>query len=366
MASLKPSLKLLADDLTGALDTSAELVGAFGPVPVVWSAASLAAGQQSFAIDSATRELEPDEAFAIVRKIAPRLDGATIAYKKIDSRLRGPWVAELDACLKTGIWDACVVAPAFPHQGRRTFEGRQYVRAIDGGWSAAGDNILDQLRSRRLDARRASAMATLQDGISVFDAESDRELDRIVQIGRRYQGRVLWCGSGGLAGALARATNPAVPRELKVPVLGIFGSDHPATAEQLAMCEDVLIRTIDVKSGIDRIRRALEKGVALVSLETPGPVSRAEAARRFAGELMQMAPLIDRPKTLVSAGGETLRAHCVAVGVQALEVLGRLEPGLPKSVIQGGPWDGVDVLSKSGAFGPPDLWWKLLRQNRLI
>jgi hypothetical protein len=35
-------------------------------------------------------------------------------------------------------------------------------------------------------------------------------------------------------------------------------------------------------------------------------------------------------------------------------------------VIQAGPWDGVEVISKSGAFGPPDLWWKLLRQNRLI
>lgn len=366
MPSLKPSLKLLADDLTGALDTSAELVGAFGPVPVVWSAGSLDAGQQSFAIDSATRELEPDEAFATVRNIAPRLADATIAYKKIDSRLRGPWVAELDACLQTGIWDACIVAPAFPHQGRRTFEGRQYVRAIDGGWSAAGDNILDQLRSRRLDARLTSRMASLQDGISVFDAESDRELDRIVQIGRRYQSRVLWCGSGGLAGALARATDPSVPRHLNSPVLGIFGSDHPTTAEQLAMCEAVVIRTTDMRSSIDRIRKALDKGVAFVSLETPGLVSRAEAARRFAGELMLLAPSIDPPKTLVSAGGETLRAHCVAVGVQALQVLGRLEPGLPKSVIQGGSWDGVEVLSKSGAFGPPDFWWTLLRQNRLI
>lgn len=361
-----PSLKLLADDLTGALDTSAELVGAFGPLPVVWSTASLATGQPSFAIDSATRELEPHQAFAAVRKIAPLLEHATIAYKKIDSRLRGPWVAELEACLQTGLWDAVIVAPAFPHQGRRTFEGRQYVRAIDGGWSAAGDNILDQLRTRRLDGRLASRMAELADGISVFDAESDRELDRIVQTGRGYPGRLMWCGSGGLAGALARATNPSVPRQLNAPVLGIFGSDHPATAEQLAMCEDVLIRTIDVKSSIDRIRRALDKGVAFVSLATPGAMSRADAAVRFAGELMQMVPSIGPPKTLISAGGETLRAQCVAVGAQALKVLGRLEPGLPKSVIQGGRWDGVEVLSKSGAFGPPDLWWKLLRQNRLI
>jgi len=138
------SLKLLADDLTGALDTAAEFVGLFGPLPVVWPAISLAPDVPSFVIDSGTRELGADEAFAFVSEIAPRLAGADIAYKKIDSRLRGPWVAELEACLATGAWDACILAPAFPHQDRRTFEGRQYVRAVDGGWSAAGDDILRQ------------------------------------------------------------------------------------------------------------------------------------------------------------------------------------------------------------------------------
>ena len=360
------SLKLLADDLTGALDTAAEFVGLFGPMPVVWPATSLAQDVQSLVIDSGTRELMPDEAFTLVREIAPRLDRADIAYKKIDSRLRGPWVAELEACLATGSWDACILAPAFPHQGRRTFEGRQYVRSVDGGWNAAGDDILRQLRSRGLEARLASRMDALVGGISVFDAESDRELERIVEVGRAYQGSVLWCGSGGLAGALARATDASVPHQLGSPVLGIFGSDHPATAAQLAMCEPAVIRVHDAKGSIDHIKRALDRGVALVALQTPGPLSRSEAAQHFAHEIMLIAQSIDPPKTLVAAGGETLKAHCIAVGARALRVLGRLEPGLPKSVIQGGAWDGVEVISKSGAFGPPDLWWKLLRQNRLI
>ena len=360
------TLKLLADDLTGALDTVAEFVGIFGPSPVVWPATSPSQTGESLAIDSGTRELGPDEAFAVIRGIAPQLAGADIAYKKIDSRLRGPWVAELEACLKSGLWDACIVAPAFPHQGRRTFEGRQYVRAVDGGWSGAGADILLQFLSRNFDARLSSRVAELGDGVSVFDAENDRDLDRIVELGRAYQGRVLWCGSGGLAGALARGTDASVSRQLDAPVLGIFGSDHPATPVQLAMCESVLVRTHDVKSNIDPIKRMLDKGVAFVALEPPGPLSRVEAARHFSDQLVLLAQAIEPPKTLIAAGGETLRAHCVAVGAQALQVQGRLEPGLPKSVIQGGAWDGVEVISKSGAFGPPDLWWKLLRQNRLI
>ena len=361
-----PSLKLLADDLTGALDTSAELVGLFGPLSVVWSADAIPAAGNHFAIDSGTRECQADEAFGIVQALAPRLAGAGIAYKKIDSLMRGPWLAEIDACLRTDLWDACIVAPAFPHQGRLTRASRQYVRAPDGSSSPIGNSIVEQFSARGLDAGSADPDAALQSSISVFDAETEGDLDRIVQAGRRYQGRLLWCGSGGLAGALARGTEAAASPRLKTPVLGVFGSDHPATAAQLAACEDIVIETADVGQSLDRIRRRLDDGVVLVRLETPVAASRAEAAQHFAQEIARLSQSIDVPPTLLVAGGETLKAQCIAVGASALLVSGRLEPGVPRSIIQGGAWTGVDVISKSGAFGPPDLWWKLLRQNGLI
>jgi D-threonate/D-erythronate kinase len=360
------SLKLLADDLTGALDTSAEFVGLFGPFRVVWSAAAIPAGRDCFSLDSRTRECGADEAFAIVRGLAPLLDGATIAYKKIDSLLRGPWVAEVDACLRTGLWDACIVAPAFAYQGRLTRGGQHYARAPDGCWRPVGDNIARQFRERGLAAHSAADVAALQPGISLFDAETDEDMDRVVQIGRRYPGKLLWCGSGGLAGALARGTEVRISAELKRPVVAAFGSDHPATAAQLATCEEILVQTADVRSDLDRIRRRLADGAVLIKLDVPGGASRADAAAHFAREVVHLGQSIDPPGTLLVAGGETLRAQCDAVGATALEVVGRLEPGVPKSTIQGGAWAGVDVISKSGAFGPPDLWWKLLRQNGLI
>jgi len=363
------AVRLLADDLTGALDTSAEFVGAFGPLDVVWSAPALDRAR-SFAIDSGTRELGAEEAVAIAREIAPQLHGADIAYKKIDSLLRGPWVAELEACLRTGLWDACIVAPAFPHQGRCTRGGQQHVWTQDGSWSSVGDSIIAQFRARGLEAELASSTTELRNGVSVFDAESDEDLDHVVRTGRSCSGKVLWCGSGGLAAALARGTDVAVAgtldTSLERPVLGIFGSDHPATAAQLAVCAHVAIGSADIGLQIDRINRALDRGVALVRLETPSVASRDEAAKHFSREIMRLAQSIEPPKTLLAAGGETLKAQMLAVEARALRVLGRLEPGLPKSVIQGGPWAGVDVISKSGAFGPPDLWSKLLKQNGLF
>jgi uncharacterized protein YgbK (DUF1537 family) len=68
---------------------------------------------------------------------------------------------------------------------------------------------------------------------------------------------------------------------------------------------------------------------------------------------------------VVVAGGETLRALCTVLGAEALEVRGRIEPGVPRSVMRGGRWNGVDVVSKSGAFGRPDLWRELLQRSGL-
>ena len=51
------TLRLIADDLTGALDTAAEFVGLTGPVPVYWSGAIPADLPPSAAVDSGTREL---------------------------------------------------------------------------------------------------------------------------------------------------------------------------------------------------------------------------------------------------------------------------------------------------------------------
>ena len=82
----RPVLRLLADDLTGALDTAAELSGRCGPVPVRWDAMPV---RGSAAFSSASREARRDVAIAAVRAIAPHLAGADIAYRKLDSLLRG-------------------------------------------------------------------------------------------------------------------------------------------------------------------------------------------------------------------------------------------------------------------------------------
>ncbi|WP_343898281.1 four-carbon acid sugar kinase family protein, partial [Craurococcus roseus] len=231
-----PTLRLMADDLTGALDTAAEFVGLAGPVPVFWRAPDTGPLPPSAALDTGTREGAAAEAVAAVEALAPSLRGADIAYKKLDSLLRGSALAEVAACFRLGGWAHAVFAPAFPYQGRITLGGRQLARAAGDGWTPVGGDLVAAFAEQGLPVRRGGPDGPLQPGLTVFDAETDEDLARIATLGRRAAGPVLWCGSGGLARALAGDAATPPSRGLRAPVLGLFGSDQGATARQLAAC----------------------------------------------------------------------------------------------------------------------------------
>ena len=351
-------LRLLADDLTGALDSAAEFCGVTGPVRVGWDAAP-AAG--SLALDSGTREAPRLAALVAVRALAPalRAEGA-VAYKKLDSLLRGHPMAELAACLTAGPWRHCVLAPAFPAMGRVTRDALQ--RRHDG--SLIGD-LRALCAAEGLAARRGQPGEPLAEGITIFDADDEAALAGIVAAGRAAPGPVLWCGSGGLAGALAAAAPAPCDTRLPGPVLGLFGSDQPVTARQLDACGGFALRVPDgSEASAARIARRMQAhGAALAGFALPAGTPRAAAAAQIAQVLRDLVQALPRPATLIVAGGETLRALCRAAGATALEATGLVARGVPRSRLLGGAWDGVEVVSKSGAFGDDALWRDLLAAN---
>jgi uncharacterized protein YgbK (DUF1537 family) len=367
MAAAPPTLRLIADDLTGTLDTAAGFTGLVGPVAVAWSGGARDASA-SLALDTGTRERGAGEAARIVAEAAPMLAGAGIAFKKVDSLLRGPWAAELAACLAPclapclGAWRHVIVAPAFPYQGRRTTDGRQFARTKEG-WEAMSGDIAGTLRAAGVPARRAEIADGLLDGVAVYDAADDSDLDRIALLGAGAP--VLWCGSGGLAGALARRAPPPGDAAMRGPVLGLFGSDRPETEGQLALCPGHrLVIGEDENPARVADRLALD-GVALVSLALGPGTARTEAAERIAAAFGRLARALPPPGTVIVAGGETLKALCLALQAESLVVTGQVAPGLPRSRLRGGAWDGTAIISKSGAFGTPTIWRDLLRRNGL-
>jgi D-threonate/D-erythronate kinase len=318
-------LRLLADDLTGALDSAARFLPLIGPVAVTWQDRAIAG---SVAIDSGTRDLPAEAVRTRIRRLAPRLDAGAPAFKKIDSLLRGHVALELAACMRR--FDHCVLAPAFPFQGRITRNGRQLARTGDV-WRDTGVDLPAELRALGVEAR-------------MRDAETDADLDGIVSDGRRLTGRVLWCGTGGLAGALAGHGGVACP-VLPPPILALVGSDHPASRAQIAAVPAELRSAVivcDLLAGTDR-----------------------HTARERIGETFRaLLGRVRRPGTLFVTGGATLRDLCDAIGVGRLEVDGELEPGVPTSLLCGGDWDGQRLVSKSGAFGDTGFLARLLGDAR--
>jgi uncharacterized protein YgbK (DUF1537 family) len=317
------------------------------------------------AFDTATRERTADDASAIVTAAATHigLASACLAFLKLDSLLRGNAGRELAACLAAGAFTHAIVAPAFPYQNRATRQGRQWA-PVGGEWRMTGEDIARTLRALGLGVTLAKPGERVPAGISIWDTESDADLAAIVAQGLEVDGRVLWSGSGGLAGALATpgafgAGQSSVA--LEEPILGLFGTDHPVTVGQLSETGSAALRLPD--GGPLAARRLAEKlagdGVALVSLDLP-TLSRGEAAARVAASFADLSRRIDRPATLIAGGGETLRALCDALGAEALDVTGRIVPGVPCSRIVGGRWNGVSVISKSGAFGDAKLLARLV------
>lgn len=344
------TVRLLADDLTGALDTAVRFLPLSGALEVRWNAGLTG----SFAVDLGTREVTPTCAAAIAAAAAPLLRGGELAYFKCDSLLRGNLIPEVLACMQAAGFRRCVIAPAFPAQKRLTRNGRQ-VAHLDSVWQVVGPDLVTALRAGGTQAQVRDPGDSAPDGVSVWNAETDGDLAAIVD---GIDGPVLWCGSAGLAGALARQPAPAAG-SLRRPFLGLLGSDHPVTARQLDAAR-LWHHALDDDLAASLRARLAADGVALVTVALPASVTRAAAAREIAARFGALVNAIEPPATLFVTGGETLRAVCAALGAEALSAVGELAPGLPLSRLRGGPWDGVMLISKSGAFGDATLLHRLI------
>jgi uncharacterized protein YgbK (DUF1537 family) len=354
-------LRLIADDLTGALDAAVQFVRPAAPIDVFWRPT---AATGSVAIDAGTRELDAETAARSVADQVAAFSARSDAchFVKLDSLLRGHAATEIRAWHEAMAFTHCLVAPAFPLQRRVTRGGHQYYRDGDT-WRPTACDLAAELRRAGFAVTLCRPGESAPPGLSLWNAETDADLRAVAAAGRAVAGPVLWCGSGGLAGALgsgrsAAAAQGALPR----PLLGLFGTDHPVTVGQLAACEAPVLSLSDGgAASATRIERQLAaEGVALAQVALPEGTDRADAARCIDREFAALLGRLASPATLLVSGGETLRAVCVALAADHLELVGQRLPGVPRSTLRGGRFDGVCVVSKSGAFGTDDTLRRLL------
>ncbi len=363
-------VRILADDLTGALDSAAAFAG---DVPVYFDAPEPrdARAHPVAAVATATRDVALASLPARLRAALPWLADADVAVKKVDSLLRGNTYAETAWVARAGGFRHVVFAPAFPQQGRVTCDGRHWV--IPPGAS-------DAARSEAGGGPPADAFAVFglhvgspADGrpgaptVSIPDVCTDADLDRVVAAAGSDARAWLWCGSAGLAHALAAAhrLRPTHAAAMEAgtrggPVLLVTGSRHPVLRAQWARVQAAMPAAAAVDRGnLTMLRaalRALADGAAFARLDlAPNRVLDPRDAdallARQADAIVARAP---RPRALLVVGGDSLRALCRAAGARALLARASARPGWGHARLVGGAWDGVACHSRSGAFGAPD------------
>ncbi|TPJ56136.1 MULTISPECIES: four-carbon acid sugar kinase family protein [unclassified Mesorhizobium] len=352
-------IRVVADDLTGALDSAVSFASPGHGIGVSWRLD--VPFSERMAVDVATREGAEATAVARHRALAPWLAAGQLSFKKIDSLLRGHVIAEIEACIVEGTYQRVVLAPAFPFQGRVTRVGRQW--RLDRP-EMVGPDLLADL-GQRFSVGRSTPGVRSAHFITLYDAETDTDLDKIVATAGMPEARILWVGTGGLAAALARHMKaPQKPAlALSGPFLGLVGTNHEITAGQVAVfaaghADAHIVVERDIDKAKKRLAERMMQGApSIVSVAASG--DRHAVADHIGKVFASLLEGLPRPGTLLVTGGETLRSVCDSLGAVELTVESEIEPGLPVSVIKGGVFEGLATISKSGAFGDSALLCRL-------
>ncbi len=365
-------LRILADDLTGALDTAA----AFGAGVPVWL--DRPAGGRPVDIEvlaSASRDLPPAALPDALAPAWPWLGAPGVRpWKKVDSLLRGNSFDEVDRCARALGCRHLLFAPALPGQGRETRDGRLWVRPAGGDRPEATPlSLREAMRSRgwRVDAVLPDDAA--DGGVWLPDVRDDATLQAVVRTvlareAARPGERWLWVGSAGLAQALAAVgAVPSLAAEDVDRVAPVSGPHLLVSASHHAVSRRQWDRLAQVWPGLAMARAGdLAARDALIRSASPGrwagfdlaPLDRLtpdEAGRRLDAHADALVRRMPRPAALVVVGGDTLLALCRASGAQAMRSMAApSQPGWGQARLSGGAWDGVPCLTRSGAFGGDD------------
>ncbi|MGA7521283.1 MAG: four-carbon acid sugar kinase family protein [Acidobacteriaceae bacterium] len=325
---------LLADDLTGGCDAGAAFLRA-GLRVRVWAGAqaSFAAPETVQAVNTASRALPPDEAARAVSSAAAAFRGGdrTLFFKKIDSALRGPIAAELNAAHQGLRTRAILLAPAFPAARRTVRHGILEVEDVSGRRETKRIRDLFPRSMEDSVAQLAGAdelAPALERGKTVLicDGMTQEDLDRLARAAQPLRG-LLYAGSAGLAQAIAGPYATRVPPS-RIPgatrTLVVCGTSHPVTELQLKDLDHKRFVAVEV------LRIRCENG--------------DENRIRAAFEAVH-------PQAMVLTGGDTALLALRALGVHSLVLRGECTPGIPWGSAEGGTADGSTIVTKSGGFG---------------
>lgn len=396
---------IVADDLTGALDTAAPFasVGFATRLLLDPSAAGgmmddvavLATTTESRQVGAGVAALRVDSAVRAIAAHAPR-----IVFKKIDSALRGNVAAEIEAAMRASGRRHAWVCPAVPRLGRTLRDGEVLIGGVPLHQTPFGRDALSppprerlttilraQCRDMAVHGLRPEAFRSLSvaPGLHAYvvDAESDADLGAIARFAVANARDALVVGAAGLGLAIADALResrartpshePAAPPA--GPALFIVGSRTSISAAQVAelrraganeLLLPVNATDREIEDTVRRMRGGADAGTSSNTWvirpdASPGAEASAASVARKLGLAAACAVEELQPSTLAIVGGDTAFATFAALGVREAIVSGELEPGIAfgRITVNDRP---LAFVTKSGGFGDADALARVARR----
>lgn len=405
-------LTVIADDLTGALDTGVQFANRCVSVRVAAVHGTAAVHEELFqadvaVIDAEVRHRSRQQAYKICLELVQQAQrcGTDSVYIKTDSGLRGNIGAMFQAALDASGAAVAYYAPALPRMNRLTQGGIQYIDGVPINESVFGQDPFEPVRSpyiKDLFKNCRAEVVTCQlrnlppppqhgQQIVICDAEKDTDFRCIAMELQRTNGLKILGGCAGFAAVLppflGLEGGPISLPCINAPLLVLCGSLNPITKRQLEygaahggvrislQSEQLAAGYFESRAGQDfltQIEQRMQGGCdMLIDTDGTDTAEDADTAEQLRGQIAEqlgllMALLLERPAAdnylPMIIGGDTLMGFMQQLSEAEISPLGEAAPGAVLFTAPMATHVSRIIVSKSGGFGDEDLLSRI-RQN---
>ncbi|MGE4483712.1 MAG: four-carbon acid sugar kinase family protein [Oscillospiraceae bacterium] len=402
-------LLIIADDLTGALDTGVQLSDRGIPALVTTDLDfdfTSSNEVEALVFDTESRHIPPQDAYDIVLRIvsAGKRRRIPYIYKKTDSTLRGNIGSELSALIDASGERPLPFAPAWPENHRTIRDGTLFVDGVPLAETVFANDPLNPMTSSSVaDIIAQTSSCTIKavpsafceaaytgpaSDILLFDAETGGDMDRIISFLQEEGAINTAAGCARFAQIYPSLIDPGRTRSsLPVhPVEGgamlLSGSLNTVSKKQAAwaaenlgfshitvgtaqLMSDAYFKSPEGLAYMDNLAGKFTDGGLVVrpyenhtQSDSAPPVPDDIAARFIAAGMGRLAKnLLDRMAdvgTLIVFGGDTLICILRCLGVPIVRPLTQVTAGVVFSQIDyGGRM--LNLITKAGGFGDDSL-----------
>jgi uncharacterized protein YgbK (DUF1537 family) len=405
---------ILADDITGALDTGIKFAanGASTIIATdrIYDFMKNNKNIEILVINTETRHIPSEEAYTVIYEIVKRavLAGIPHIYKKTDSALRGNIGSDLCALLDATEEKVLPFLPAYPQMNRLTIQGTHYINQVPVHLSEFGKDpfepvtssyVPDIIRKQKnvyietrsnADIKPFLYRDDIKTGIYVFDTEKEDDLLPIAQNLKNQTGLKIMAGCAGFASILPKIFGLKTSNQKKLKFhkkfLVICGSVNKITGKQLDYAgnhgfwrghltpeQKVELNYFDSDTGKSVTADMIEvcRNHSCMIIDT-GSTKDYEETQSYAAKrgltvedirirltknyasLTKKILEAEPDLTLMITGGDTLTGFLNEIKCNELIPIGEMEPGtvLTKFLLEEKEFY---VISKSGGFGDEKL-----------